>query len=245
MLRHIGERRSYSHNVRLAILLSANADFINTAGFLAFSVLTTNVTGHAALLAVYTASADLRSARMVALWLILYLLGAFLSSMYISIAGRNKAFTYSIPMLVIVAILTGVALFGKDYNHSLQETELFAGSLLFGMGMQNALVSIISGFTVRTTHLTGMVTDLGIDLAAVVTSRKHSRPTIRRRINLRLSIILPFLIGGFIGAAAFSKGSFTAFYGPIFILLTALFYDYFRIKVARALKTIQGGKLQQ
>ena len=90
MLRHTGEKRSYSHNIRLALLLSTNAGFINAAGFLAFSVLTTNVTGHAALLALHVASADFRSAGIVALWLFLFLLGAFSSSLYISYIGKKQ-----------------------------------------------------------------------------------------------------------------------------------------------------------
>jgi uncharacterized membrane protein YoaK (UPF0700 family) len=39
MLRHIGNRRSFYHNLRLAILLCLNAEFINAAGFLAFALL--------------------------------------------------------------------------------------------------------------------------------------------------------------------------------------------------------------
>ena len=66
MLRHTGERRSFTHNLRLAILLSLNAGFINAAGFIAFAVLTTNVTGHAALLAVDMATGQFRAARMAA-----------------------------------------------------------------------------------------------------------------------------------------------------------------------------------
>jgi hypothetical protein len=51
MLRHLGTRRAYGHNVKIAALLSLTAGFVNAAGFLSFSVLTTNITGHAALFA--------------------------------------------------------------------------------------------------------------------------------------------------------------------------------------------------
>ncbi len=235
MLRHIGEKRSYSHNIRLAVLLSLNAGFINASGFLAFSVLTTNVTGHAALLAVYMAAANLRSAGMVALWLCLFLFGAFASSVYISIVGKNKTFAYSAPILMIILILIAVAALGSGYDHTLRQTEIYAGSLLFAMGVQNAMVSMISGSVVRTTHLTGMVTDLGIDLAAIMAYRNPSKSPVKRRIYLRLSIIFPFLIGGIIGGIIFSKIKFEAFYIPVLILLITLFYDYFRVKIVRAL----------
>jgi uncharacterized membrane protein YoaK (UPF0700 family) len=235
MLRHTGQKRSYAHNLRLAILLCLNAGFINAAGWLAFSVLTTNVTGHAALLAINIASQQFRSTRMVALWLFLFLAGAFLSSLYISKVGRNKSFAYTVPIVVIIIIILFVAAFGYRYNNTLSETEYFAGSLLFAMGMQNAMVSMISGSIVRTTHLTGMFTDLGIDLSEAFHHRKTPNPVLTRRIILRLAIIISFLSGGIAGGILFFKFRFPAFYIPICFLLIALFYDYFRIKIKRAI----------
>ena len=235
MLRHTGQKRSFEHNMRLAVLLCLNAGFINAAGFLAFSVLTTNVTGHAALLAVNIATSDLRSTRMVALWLFLFLAGAFLSSLYISRVGRNKPFAYTAPIIFIILVLLFVAVFGHHYNNSLAQTEYFAGSLLFSMGVQNAMVSLISGSVVRTTHLTGMFTDLGIDLSEAVHTFKNIHPLLKRRIALRLAIIISFLFGGLIGSLLFLHSKFSAFFVPICFLLTALFYDYFRIKVTRAI----------
>ncbi len=235
MLRHTGAKRSFKHNMRLAILLCLNAGFINAAGFLAFSVLTTNVTGHAALLAVNIATKNFRSTRMVALWLFLFFAGAFLSGFYISRVGRNKSFAYSIPIIFIIVTLLFIALFGRGYNNSLQETEYFAGSLLFSMGVQNAMVSMISGSVVRTTHLTGMFTDLGIDLSEAAHSIKNIHPVVKRRIALRFTIIISFLSGGIIGGLLFLHMRFTAFYMPVCFLLIALFYDYFRIKITRAI----------
>ncbi|MEO5684852.1 MAG: YoaK family protein [Chitinophagaceae bacterium] len=235
MLRHTGQKRSFQHNMPLAILLCLNAGFINAAGFLAFSVLTTNVTGHAALLAINIATKNLRSTRMVGLWLFLFLGGAFLSGFYISKAGRNKPFAYTVPIVFIVLILLFVAIFGHNYNRRLAETEYFAGSLLFAMGVQNAMVSLISGSVVRTTHLTGMFTDLGIDLSEAAHSGRKLHPLLKRRILLRLAIIISFLSGGVLGSLLFLRIAFTSFFVPVCFLLLALFYDYFRIKVTRAI----------
>jgi uncharacterized membrane protein YoaK (UPF0700 family) len=234
MLRHTGAKRSYRHNIRLAVLFCLAAGFINAAGFLAFSVLTTNVTGHAALLALDISSQKWGAARMVSLWIVLFLAGSFVSSLFISKIGREKVYAYSIPIGFIILILLGVALFGYAYDGALRETEYFAGSLLFAMGVQNALVSVISGSVVRTTHLTGMVTDLGIDLSTAFSSHQQVLPLLKRRIMLRLVIILSFLAGAIIGGISFVDLQFHAFYIPIGILMIALFYDYFRIKVTRA-----------
>lgn len=236
MLRHTGERRSFVHNLRLAILLCLNAGFINATGFMAFAVLTTNVTGHAALLAVNLATGRWRAARMVGLWLLLFLTGAFASSFYIGKVGRDKPFAYTAPILVVILLILIIAIFGPDYRHTLPETEYFAGSLLFAMGMQNALVSVVSGSVVRTTHLTGMFTDLGIDLSAALLSRKNLNAAHKRRILLRLAIIVFFLLGGLAGGFAFLALHFSAFYIPVGLLFTVLCYDYFRVRLKQAIR---------
>jgi len=234
MLRHVGTSRSFQHNFRLAVLLCLNAGFINAAGFIAFSVLTTNVTGHAALLAIHLASGKLHAARMVILWLCLFLLGAIVSSFYIRKTGEDKRYTYTIPISAIILILTSVMLFGDLYDHSLTKTGYFAGALLFAMGIQNALVSIVSGSVVRTTHLTGMFTDLGIDLSNAFLRENDIDINLKRQILLRLSIISFFLLGGIAGGFLFFHYSYRAFAVPVGLLLIALFYDYFRVRLIRA-----------
>jgi uncharacterized membrane protein YoaK (UPF0700 family) len=221
MLHHTGRKRSYKHDLRLAVFLCFTAGIVNAAGLFAFAVLTTNVTGHAALLAHKLATGDLRSARMIGLWLILFLSGAFFSSFCI---GQLRKFGYVVPIISEIIILILVASFGHTFNH-----EYLAGSLLFAMGMQNALVSTISGNVVRTTHLTGMFTDLGIDLYIIITS--YSR-TVRRRIILRLVIIFFFLAGGIAGGYAFMQFRYFTFYLPAVILVIALFYDMFRVRLS-------------
>lgn len=235
MFRHLGSKRNYLHNLRLAILLCFTAGFVNAAGFLAFLVLTTNVTGHAALLAINFTERDYRSATVVALWLFLFLLGAFSSSLYINKVGRNKPYAYTLPLIVEIVILSLIATAGHKYDGSLRNTEIFAGSLLFAMGMQNALVSMVSGSVVRTTHLTGIFTDLGIDLSLVLLANNKQQTDVRRRVLLRIMIITFFLGGGIIGGLIFLNISYTAFFVPALVLVIAIFYDYFRLKWSKML----------
>lgn len=185
------------------------------------------------MLAIHLASGKLHATRMVLLWLCLFLLGAIASSYYIRKTGEEKKYAYTIPISVIILILTSVALFGKKYDHSILETGYFAGALLFAMGIQNALVSIVSGSVVRTTHLTGMFTDLGIDISTAILSRDRVDVKLQRQILLRLSIISFFLLGGIIGGYLFYHFGYYAFAVPIALLFVALFYDYFRLRIAR------------
>jgi len=232
MLRHFGDRRTELHNLRLAILLCLTAGFVNAAGFLGFSALTTNVTGHAALLAENIALKDWAGASVIAIWMFLFLFGAFSSSLIINKIGSDKRFSYFIPILLEIIILSACAMRGFN-GYFLFADKSFAGSLLFVMGLQNALVSLISGSVVRTTHLTGTFTDLGIDLAQVKFNSFAKQQMLFSRIRLRLAIILCFMLGALLGAYFFGLFNFNAFVIPILLLGIALFYDVFRLNVKR------------
>ena len=76
--------------------------------------------------------------------------------------------------------------------------------LSFLMGLQNAIVTTISGARVRTTHISGMATDIGIELSMlfdIARGREPSSQTERYRSRLKLhsQTILSFLAGGFAG----------------------------------------------
>lgn len=240
MLRHVGQNRTNAHNIRLAALLCLTAGFVNGGGFLSFYVLTTNVTGHVALFAEKLSRADFSSARVVGLWMSLFLLGAFVSSMIINRMGKDQRYAYTVSILFEIAILVFVGSYGSGFDHNIISTQILAGSLLFAMGMQNAMVSMISGSVVRTTHLTGMFTDLGIELASVTkTDRGDARSTLYSRIFLRLIIIVFFFLGCISAAYLYNALKLRVFYIPAGILIIAMFYDIFRIKVVQVYRHVQ------
>jgi uncharacterized membrane protein YoaK (UPF0700 family) len=231
MLRHIGNNRTNKHNIRLAAMLCTTAGFVNGGGFLAFFVLTTNVTGHVALFAEKLAHGDFASARVVGLWMFLFLLGAFVSSLLINKVGKNEKYAYTIPIIIEIAILTMVAVYGPVKSSSDIKTDFFPGSLLFAMGLQNAMVSMISGSVVRTTHLTGMFTDLGIELASVTqTKLKPEKKFLQNRIKLRLVIIVFFFFGCVSSAYLYRYLKLHVFFIPVAILIAVMFKAYRAIK---------------
>jgi len=238
MLKHTGIRRTHIHNVRLAALLSLTAGLVNAEGFLGFSVLTTNVTGHAALFAEKISLKDWTTSAVIAFWMLLFLGGAFISSLIINIIGKDQRYSYLIPVALELGIFITIALIGGHYSNRLEGRQIFAGSLLFAMGMQNALVTVISMSVVRTTHLTGTFTDLGIELAHLVKTPAEQRPALKSRIVLRLTIILSFITGAVAGACAFRALEFYSFYITAFTLVFALLYDVFRVNFKRYFRKI-------
>jgi uncharacterized membrane protein YoaK (UPF0700 family) len=217
----------------LATLLGLTAGLVNAEGFLGFSVLTTNITGHAALLAEGIAQQNWQNALVIGLWMLLFLAGAFTSGVVLTLLGAHQRFSYAIPILIEITILIFSALYGYKFDGTILSKTVFAGSLLFAMGLQNALVSMISGSVVRTTHLTGTFTDLGIELAQLAKANHKDRQVIYPKIKLRLFIICFFMFGAILGAYLFDRIGFKSFLVPVIILSFALIYDIFRVKVKR------------
>ena len=233
MFRHSGTHRTPNHNLKLATLLGLTAGLVNAEGFLGFSVLTTNITGHAALLAEGIAEQNWENAQVTVLWMLLFLAGAFTSGLFLSLFGANQRYSYSIPIVIEIIILGFSTIYGYRYEGSILSKIALPGSLLFAMGLQNALVSMVSGSVVRTTHLTGIITDLGIELAQLLKTTVNDRKALLLKIRLKLFIVSSFLSGAITGAYLFKRIGFRSFYIPIVILTFVLLSDVFRIGVKR------------
>lgn len=80
-------------------------------------------------------------------------------------------------------------------------------------GLQNAMASTYSGAVIRTTHVTGLFTDLGITMGLWL----RGQPADRRRIALYLILIGGFVLGGLLGAIGFAAWRFHAMVGPALI----------------------------
>ena len=164
MFRHHGKTRTLSHNKKIASLLSFVAGMVNVAGFLSVQRLTTNVTGHFAFFIDDIFKMNFSESFIYFLYFLFFLLGSFVSNFLIEVIQRkDERYIYFIPTLIEIAILLSIAL--SSTFLLLHSPNFIAISLLFAMGLQNALVTRISGALVRTTHLTGLFTDLGIELS--------------------------------------------------------------------------------
>ena len=231
MFRHRGKNRTLIHNIRIAALLSFVAGVVNIIGFFSVKTLTTNVTGHFAYFAEGVIRKDFHEAWSYLSYIISFLFGAFSSSMMVEIIGRNNEhFVNVIPVMVEIIILASVALLS---HHSIIENpEIIACSLLFAMGLQNALVTGISNAAVRTTHLTGLFTDMGIELSQLFFYKKPEQvKKLQSSIKLRLIIVLFFFLGIFIGGYSFYKFETLSLLLAALTLVIGLLYDTVRINV--------------
>lgn len=230
MFRHQGKTRKYSHNLKIAILLSAVAGMVNVIGFLSIGRLTTNVTGHFAFFVDEIFRFEFQKSLIFLYYILAFLLGSFVSSLLVEYyQKRNERKIFIIPIMIESLILIGVVFF--EYNKSIYQIDFIAILLLFSMGLQNSLVTKISNSLVRTTHLTGLFTDLGIELSQLFFYKEpEKRNILSANIKLRISIISSFFIGGFIAGLTYNKFSLCSLLLPASLLILGLYYDYLLFK---------------
>lgn len=235
MFRHQGKSRTLKHNLQIATILSFVAGLVNVTGFLAIQQLTTNVTGHFAQFMFDVEKFEFWKGTVYLLYIISFLFGSFTSSFVIEKFRENKKLNvFAIPTIAESLILISAAILAQVTE--MQYPNILACLLLFAMGMQNSFVTKISNEIVRTTHLTGLFTDLGIELSHLFFPNTYpQRKKNKAHIKLRVFIISFFFLGGIVGGFCYSTLGFktnTLILGA-FVLLVSLFYDDFRFTVIK------------
>ncbi len=233
MFTHQGNRRTPGHNLQIASLLSFVAGIVNVAGFLAIQKLTTNVTGHFAFFVDEVFKLNFWDAFVYFLYIFFFFLGSFSSSLLVEyITRKNSNYTYSVPTAIEAFILLGIAIFGQQLITA--NSNIIAFVLLFAMGLQNSLVTRISNAVVRTTHLTGLFTDLGIELSQLFFYHEISaRAKLFTSIKLRLSIISFFFLGGILGGVFYMEMELYVVLFAVLTLFGGLLYDNMKLRVLR------------
>ena len=231
MFRHKGKTRTIKHNLRIASLLSFVAGIVNVAGFLAIQRLTTNVTGHFAFIVEEILKLNFWQSFIYFLYIFFFFLGSFVSNLLVEIISKtNDRFIYVIPTIIESLILFFLAIFGQFLIS--QNPNLLACAMLFAMGLQNSLVTTISNSTVRTTHLTGLFTDLGIELSQLFFyKQKDQKDKLYASIKLRLTIITFFFLGGLLGGIFYSALQLYVLAIAATVLIIGIIYDELKLKL--------------
>ncbi|MBN7812202.1 DUF1275 domain-containing protein [Algoriphagus sp. H41] len=228
MFRHQGKNRTLRQNIQIATILSFVAGLVNVTGFLAYRQLTTNVTGHFALFINDVAQFEGWRGLVYFAYIFFFLLGSFCSGFLIEKFRENKKLNvFVLPTAIECGILLSIPFFSA--LSPVPNPDALVCSLLFAMGLQNSFVTKISSAVVRTTHLTGLFTDLGIELSQLFFPKTHpQQKKIRANIQLRLFIISFFFLGGLAGGFLFSRLSFginTLIVGAAILFLSLIFDD--------------------
>ncbi|MBW7844253.1 MAG: DUF1275 domain-containing protein [Bacteroidia bacterium] len=233
MFRHKGNARTLIHNLQIASLLSFVAGIVNVIGFLAVQRLTTNVTGHFAFFVDEFYKLNFFQGFLYLLYILFFLFGSFVSNFLVEyLHKRKESYVFAVPG-ILEALLLLIASFWQEIFSSI-EPDYLAFLLLFTMGLQNSLVTSISNATVRTTHLTGLFTDLGIELSQLFFYKQiETKKKLYSSIFLRLTIISFFFIGGVISGILYSQFGLHVMLLATAVLLIGITFDYWKLKLIR------------
>lgn len=217
--RSLTSRDGSSRTVRhLGFALAFVAGAANAGAFLAVNMYTSHMTGIVSSVADNLVLGNMRLVLTAIGAVGSFLLGAMTSAVMINYGRRHDARSvYALPLLLEASLFL---LFGVMGATLAKVQGLFVPAtvvlLCFTMGLQNAVITKISGSVVRTTHLTGVITDLGIELGKLIywnrTTRRADDSVIadRQRIATLGLLIVAFLAGGVLGAFGFRQVGYLA-----------------------------------
>jgi uncharacterized membrane protein YoaK (UPF0700 family) len=206
-----GRQRSSDANRHLGFALAFVAGAINAGGFLAVKQYTSHMTGIVSSMADTLALGGYELVLDGAGGLLCFLLGAACCAIMVNFARRRHMTSmYAFPLLLEAALLMCFGLMGAQ----LARVEgLFVPAtvmlLCFMMGLQNAVITKLSGAELRTTHVTGIVTDIGIELGKLAYWNRpgpdHGPKVVADRARLKLLALMlaSFFVGGLAGALGF------------------------------------------
>lgn len=211
----------------LASATALVAGITNVAGAIAFLAYTTNVTGHVAMLARKVSDQDIDEFVTVFIWLLMFFMGAFVSHFIVRTYERQSRYkAHAFPIFIEMLILILVAIYGNHFFSGVDlERKAIIGATMFAMGLQNSLVSTISGGLIKSSHLTGLFTDVGADLAEWIHPHTAKTEVVKNRLYIRLMVLGSYFLGALAGGVLFELYNFRVFYFIPIVLLGILLYD--------------------
>jgi uncharacterized membrane protein YoaK (UPF0700 family) len=241
VFRHEGPARSTRKNSVLAGYLALVAGFVNSGGFILIGTFTSHVTGSVGRFSSDLARGDPAAASLAFVFVIAFFAGAFAASMIVetSIFQRTSR-AYGVALLIETCLLGGF-IFTAGLSRATHPRALDAEAILLclAMGLQNSLVTRLSGAVVRTTHLTGIVTDLAIESARWYRWQRAKlhvpqlfpdrSPAVRpapEKLMLLLTIVGAFTTGALLGAELTLRASRWAMLMPAAAILAACLYAF-------------------
>jgi uncharacterized membrane protein YoaK (UPF0700 family) len=204
-------QRTPQTNLKLGTVLAFVAGAANAGGLLAVGQYTSHMTGIVSSVADHLVLGNMALALASLGALLSFVLGAMTTAWLVNWGMRQQLRSaYGLPLLLEALALLLFGLFGAAMDHyTAVFIPLTVVLLCFIMGLQNAVITKISHAVIRTTHVTGLLTDLGIELGKLLYINRHHRdnpqPVRANRAKMRVhsQLIVGFFVGGLAGALGF------------------------------------------
>jgi len=230
-----GDERSREGNKHLGMSLAFIAGAINAGGFLAVARYTSHMTGVISSVADDLALAQFGAVASGLAALFAFLCGAGTSAILINWARRKRLRSeYALSLMFEACLLLVFGLLGAHLKEFIELSVPATVLLLcYTMGLQNAIITKVSHAEIRTTHMTGNATDLGIEIGklfywnmdATTPERVIAN---REKLRVHAGLIFFFLIGGVTGALGFKRIGFVSalpFAALLFVMASVPVWD--------------------
>lgn len=207
------------------VSLAFVAGYVNAVSLCYFHVPISHMTGAVTRLSIDMASLHFSEFINISYIVFGFLFGAVFSGVIIGARNLKQSVEYPILLAVESALLfASVALFQSKASPA-----LFV--VAFACGLQNAMASNYLGLIIRTTHMTGIVTDLGVLIGHAL---RHQRVKLWK-IGFLLSILIGFFAGGLAGFSIFGRVNYYANFVPASMcLIGATGFYLLRVRKPRA-----------
>jgi uncharacterized membrane protein YoaK (UPF0700 family) len=226
--------------------MAFQAGVLNIGGFMACHRFVSHVTGFATFFGYEINQSDNSHAFGMLLVPLFFLFGAMISGFLVDIRLKlhkkpkyyiSFGFIFLLLLFVYVGGVSGYfGVFGEPLNN--RHDYLLLIILCFTCGIQNGSITSVSKFVVRTTHLTGITTDLGIGLARLLSSKKLNEPmeNEKKATFMRIGVIFFFGLGSVIGGYIFSKLAYVGFIIPVltsgFLCALMLYFQFLKPRIS-------------
>jgi uncharacterized membrane protein YoaK (UPF0700 family) len=214
----IGRDRTDAANRHLGIVLAFVAGAVNAGGFLAVQQYTSHMTGIVSAMADHIALGMVGYALTALGALLSFTAGAACCAIMVNYSRRrNMHSMYALPLVVEAIVLLSFGLLGARLGAlDGRYVSITVMLLCFMMGLQNAVITKLSNAEIRTTHMTGVVTDIGIELGKLMYWNRTDRPgqlpvaADLGRLKLLSMLVSSFFAGAVTGAISFQHFGYVA-----------------------------------
>lgn len=206
--------------------MAFQAGVLNIGGFMACHRFVSHVTGFATFFGVEVSHSPDNAFHAIGMLVVplFFLMGAMLSGQLVDIRLKlhlkpRYYFTFGVIFALTLIVLFGgvTGIFGKFGEPlAFKRDYLLLILLCLICGIQNGTITSVSRSVIRTTHLTGITTDLGIGLVRLLNRHKlgDTSPDVPRATLMRLGIITFFGLGSVVGGFAFKSYGYAGFAIP-------------------------------
>lgn len=218
--------RSSTRDRVLGATLAFVAGATNSGGYLAVGRYTSHMTGIVAGMADDLVLGRLPLVLTAGAALLAFMVGAMSTAILVNWARRRGLRShYALPLVLEAGLLLWFGFLGAKGGGGTLALPLTILVLCYLMGLQNAVITKVSNAEIRTTHVTGLVTDIGIEVGRALYFNRSSVlapvQANRQRLKVHLLLFSAFALGSVAGAAGFKSFGYVATL-PLVLLLVAV-----------------------